>query len=198
MYVFSIHLQGNNKEQVYSFKYTVLDSSSGASHSRKEESNDEGAVKGSYEVEDPGCVIRRVEYKADSTAGFQVLNISRRSCESGEIIREDLPVEHWDKKIFGYKVLPSSETQRSQDQKTQRLVSTTVRSLIEEQAAGSPFDVGHVGLHSRRTPSINYLGDGNGTLSIFISKKCDFFFRNVHTRVRLTHPSKCSKISTIV
>ena len=152
-------LKENEGEPIYTFRYTVLDSSSGISHSRKEDSDDSGHVTGSYEVEYPGCVIRRVDYKANSVEGFKVIGVTRRSCESGEIIREDLPVEHWDKQIFGYKVLPSSDTQRNSDQKTQRIVSTSLGSLYEEQVTSNPFD-DHVSTLSRRTPSITYLGDG--------------------------------------
>ena len=144
---------------MYTFRYTVLDSSSGISHSRNEKSDDLGDVSGSYEVEYPGCVIRRVDYNANSLEGFKVLGVTRRSCESGEIIREDLPVEHWDKHIFGYKVHPSSDTQRSSDQKIQRIVSTSLSSLYEDQVTPNPFD-DHVSTLSRRTPSITYLGDG--------------------------------------
>ena len=138
-----------------------MDSSSGTTHSRKEESDDNngGALNGSYEVEYPGCIIRRVDYNADSVEGFKVLGVTRRSCESGEIIREDLPVEHWDKQIFGYKVLPSSNTQRSLHQILQRLVTTSSSALFEEQVTPNPFS-DHESAISRRTPSITYLGDG--------------------------------------
>ena len=136
-----------------------MDSSSGNSHSRKEQSDDTGEVTGSYEVEYPGCVIRRVDYNADSEQGFKVLGVTRRSCTSGEIIREDLPVEHWDKHIFGYKVLPSSETQRKSDQVIQRIATTSLGSLFEEQVTANPFG-DHISTLSRRTPSITYLGDG--------------------------------------
>ena len=136
-----------------------MDSSSGNSHSRKEQSDDTGKVTGSYEVEYPGCVIRRVDYNADSEQGFKVLGVTRRSCTSGEIIREDLPVEHWDKQIFGYKVLPSSETQRKSDQIIQRITTTSLDSLFEEQVTPNPFG-DHISTLSRRTPSITYLGDG--------------------------------------
>ena len=136
-----------------------MDSSSGNSHSRKEQSDDTGTVTGSYEVEYPGCVIRRVDYNADSEQGFKVLGVTRRSCTSGEIIREDLPVEHWDKHIFGYKVLPSSETQRKSDQVIQRIATTSLGSLFEEQVTANPFG-DHISTLSRRTPSITYLGDG--------------------------------------
>ena len=136
-----------------------MDSSSGNSHSRKEQSDDTGTVTGSYEVEYPGCVIRRVDYNADSEQGFKVHGVTRRSCTSGEIIREDLPVEHWDKHIFGYKVLPSSETQRKSDQVIQRIATTSLGSLFEEQVTANPFG-DHISTLSRRTPSITYLGDG--------------------------------------
>lgn len=136
-----------------------MDSSSGNSHSRKEESDDTGKVTGSYEVEYPGCQIRRVDYNADSEEGFKVLSVTRRSCTSGEITREDLPVEHWDKHIFGYKVLPSSETKRNPDQIMQRIATTSLSSLFEDQVTPNPFD-GPISTISRRTPSITYLGDG--------------------------------------
>ena len=136
-----------------------MDSSRGNSHSRKEESDDNGTVTGSYEIEYPGCIIRRVDYKADSIEGFKVMGVTRRSCASGEIIREDLPVEHWDKKIFGYKVMPSSDTQRSSSHIFQRIASTASSSLFDEQVTPNPF-VDDISTISRRTPSITYLGDG--------------------------------------
>ena len=34
-----------------------------------------------------------MDYNANSFEGFKVLGVTRRSCESGEIISEDLPVE---------------------------------------------------------------------------------------------------------
>ena len=148
-----------------------MDSSSGVSHYRNEESADDGAVTGSYEVEYPGCVIRKVDYTADINKGFHVLSINRRSCESGEIIREDLPVEHWDKRIFGYKVLPKSDTQRNPNQKVHRLVTTTSSaSLFEEQVTPNPFG-DHVSMLSRRTPTINYLGDGESISTKKVSLK---------------------------
>ena len=153
-------MQENSGEQIYSFGYTVLDSSSGTSHSRKEESDDAGSVTGSYEVEYPGCIIRRVDYNADESNGFQVLSVTRRSCASGEIISEDLPVEHWDKQIFGYKVLPSSDTKRKTNQAPpKRIVSTTLGQIFDEHVTLDPFDY-HGNTISRRTPSITYLGDG--------------------------------------
>ena len=162
-------MQENSGEQIYSFGYTVLDSSSGTSHSRKEESDDAGSVTGSYEVEYPGCIIRRVDYNADESNGFQVLSVTRRSCASGEIISEDLPVEHWDKQIFGYKVLSTSDTKRNTNQATpKRIVSTTLGQIFDEHVTLDPFD-DHENTISRRTPSITYLGDGKLVRETFYS-----------------------------
>ena len=136
-----------------------MDSSSSISHSRNEKSDDTGTVTGSYEVEYPGCIIRRVDYNADSSDGFKLIGVTRRSCTSGEIIREDLPVEHWDKQIFGYKVHPSSDTKRKSNQMIQRIATTSSSLFFEEQVTPDPFG-DHVSTLSRRTPSITYLGDG--------------------------------------
>ena len=53
----------------------------GITHSRKETADENGVVRGVYEVLEPNCVIQRVEYQADYVKGFKVLKTSKRSCQ---------------------------------------------------------------------------------------------------------------------
>jgi hypothetical protein len=73
------HFQGSSKKS-YAFEYSVNDESTGFTHSRKESSDENGVVRGAYEVLEPGCIIRRVEYQADHYGGFQILGITKRFC----------------------------------------------------------------------------------------------------------------------
>merc|ERR1711936_69172 len=57
-------------------------------HSRDEHSDEKGVIRGSYEVREPGCIIRRVDYQADHTHGFKILEISRRPCSGTETKQE--------------------------------------------------------------------------------------------------------------
>lgn len=58
----------------------MQEESTGVTHSRKENADDNGVVRGVYEVLEPNCMIRRIEYQADHAQGFQILNMTRRSC----------------------------------------------------------------------------------------------------------------------
>ena len=73
-------LQGSSKKS-YAFEYSVQEDFTGITHSRKETADENGVVRGVYEVLDPNCIIRRVEYQADNVKGFKVLNTSKRSCQ---------------------------------------------------------------------------------------------------------------------
>ena len=37
-----------------------------------------------YEILEPNCIIRRIEYQADHRHGFQILGITQRSCQEVE------------------------------------------------------------------------------------------------------------------
>ena len=73
-------LQQSSKKP-YAFEYSVQDDLTGITHSRKETADINGVVRGVYEILEPSCVIRRVEYQADHVKGFKVLNTSQRSCQ---------------------------------------------------------------------------------------------------------------------
>ena len=47
----------------YAFSYTILDENTGLTHAREEEGNEHGVVTGSYEVLEPNCRVRKVEYR---------------------------------------------------------------------------------------------------------------------------------------
>ena len=63
------------------FKHTYVDSSTGITHSRVEATDFLGVAHGHYEVREPDCVIRRVQYNAEASSGFRVLNVNRRGCD---------------------------------------------------------------------------------------------------------------------
>ena len=65
----------------YVFEYSVQAEDTGVTHSRKETADEYGVVRGVYEVLEPNCIIRRIEYQADHRHGFQILGITQRSCQ---------------------------------------------------------------------------------------------------------------------
>ena len=112
--------------------------------------NDEGKLKGFYEVVDPGCIIRKVEYAAGGDRGFQVLDISRRSCEESEVppqvdSAEDVSTEEWDSSLYGYRVVTDSEE--------------TVGVLLPGDK-DQEEDLYHSRVRLTKSPKINFLGDG--------------------------------------
>ena len=42
---------------------------------------------GYYEILEPDCVIRRVQYSAEASSGFRVINLSKRGCDQGSILQ---------------------------------------------------------------------------------------------------------------
>ena len=65
----------------YAFEYTTQAEDTGVTHSRKETADEYGVVRGVYEILEPNCIIRRIEYQADHRHGFQILGITQRSCQ---------------------------------------------------------------------------------------------------------------------
>ncbi len=59
----------------------MVNTTTGTTHTRKESSDKNGLVTGAYEVLEPGCIIRRVEYQAGHIGGFKILGITKRSCK---------------------------------------------------------------------------------------------------------------------
>ena len=72
-------------EKSYAFEYSVQEDLTGITHSRKETADENGVVRGVYEVLEPNCVIQRVEYQADHVKGFKVLKTSKRSCQQQDL-----------------------------------------------------------------------------------------------------------------
>ena len=54
---------------------------SGVTHSRVEAKDSLGMSHGYYEVLEPGCIVRRCQYNADTLGGFRVVNLHKRSCK---------------------------------------------------------------------------------------------------------------------
>ena len=66
------------------FEYTTKAEDNLVTHSRKETADEYGVVRGVYEILEPNCVIRRIEYQADHRHGFQILGITQRSCQEAK------------------------------------------------------------------------------------------------------------------
>ena len=75
-----IYFQESLKKS-YTFEYSVQEDVTGITHSRKETADENGVVRGVYEILEPNCIIRRVEYQADHVKGFKVLKTAKRSCQ---------------------------------------------------------------------------------------------------------------------
>lgn len=58
-----------------------MDKPTGVTHSRVEATDFLGIAHGYYEVREPDCIIRRVQYNAEASSGFRVLNMNKRSCD---------------------------------------------------------------------------------------------------------------------
>ena len=78
--LFSTSIFQDSASKSYAFEYSVQDEL-GITHSRKETSDEYGLVRGVYEVIEPNCAIRRLEFQADKRNGFQILGITNRSCQ---------------------------------------------------------------------------------------------------------------------
>ena len=81
-------------EKSYAFEYSVQEDLTGITHSRKETADENGVVRGVYEVLEPNCVIQRVEYQADHVKGFKVLKTSKRSCQQKDLLSGNLNNKH--------------------------------------------------------------------------------------------------------
>ena len=68
-------------------KHSYLDKTTGITHSRVEASDFFGIAHGYYEILEPDCVIRRVQYSAEASSGFRVINLSKRGCDQGSILQ---------------------------------------------------------------------------------------------------------------
>jgi hypothetical protein len=64
-------------------KLSYYDKLTGTTHSRAEDADLTGVIRGYYEVHEPDCVVRRVQYSADVESGFRVVAVSTRTCETG-------------------------------------------------------------------------------------------------------------------
>ena len=58
-----------------------MDKSTGITHSRVEAIDFFGVAHGYYEVLEPDCVVRRVQFNAEVSSGFRVLSINKRNCD---------------------------------------------------------------------------------------------------------------------
>ena len=74
-----------SKTNSYSFEYSTQDGETGITHSRKETADEFGVVRGVYELLEPNCIIRRIEYQADQVHGFQILGMSTKSCKEESV-----------------------------------------------------------------------------------------------------------------
>ena len=74
-----------SKTNSYSFEYSTQDGDTGITHSRKETADEFGVVRGVYELLEPNCIIRRIEYQADQVHGFQILGMSTKSCQEESV-----------------------------------------------------------------------------------------------------------------
>ena len=63
----------------------MQDAETGITHSRKETADEFGVVRGVYELLEPNCIIRRIEYQADQVHGFQILGMSTKSCQEEDV-----------------------------------------------------------------------------------------------------------------
>ena len=82
--LFSQYFQAS-KTNSYSFEYSTQDGDTGITHSRKETADEFGVVRGVYELLEPNCIIRRIEYQADQVHGFQILGMSTKSCQEENV-----------------------------------------------------------------------------------------------------------------
>ncbi|KAF8783502.1 Adult-specific rigid cuticular protein 12.6 like protein [Argiope bruennichi] len=70
----------------YTFLYSVEDA---GAHKRQESSNGDGTVSGSYSYVDPNGDLRKVEYKAGGSIGFQAtgdISVDKKTAEKAQEI----------------------------------------------------------------------------------------------------------------
>ena len=107
----------------YVFEYTTKAEDNLVTHSRKETADEYGVVRGVYEILEPNCVIRRIEYQADHRHGFQILGITQRSCQEAK------QKFHPTVATSGF-IPPPPPPKTTPEGRTQKLRSTTIDEAI--------------------------------------------------------------------